>query len=814
MEGAAWWHSPAASTPSTHSKASSITPLSSIWVGTDVIATLYQGSHLTGGQERFTVADPNLSDNAIGDNTLSSFKVESRCTPNADEVSIYESNWYGGACTRQRVGAYTEGSYRPLLPGTASSVRVGSNVRATLFREPLFGGAGESFIADDPNLSDNIGIGNDTMTTFTVTPRTTECTPNYSEVAIYEHPNFVGTCVVKGIGSYDSWPYFPPLGEDRASSIKVNTGVVATLFEHNGLMGRQQTFTADDTDFGNNVTITNDMMSSFRVSRRPPTVPAPPIGVAATAVSGSAIRVSWTDNSDNETGFQVSDGPASHTVEANVTSYTWTGLAQGTHKCFSVQSHNVVGASPWTPQVCTTTPTVPAVPTGVVATVVSGSQVRVSWTDNSDNETGFQVSDGPASHTVEANVTSYTWTGLAQGTHKCFSVQSHNVVGASPWTPQVCTTTPTVPAVPTGVVATVVSGSQVRVTWSDNSNNEAGFRVSNGATTQEVGPDAVSYVWSGLPHGSTTCFSVHSHNLAGSSAGAGPVCVTTPTVPVGPTVTEGGPISGSEIQVKWIDNSNNEMGFRVSNGTTTIEIGANTNIYVWGGLAQGSTTCLSVRAYNLAGESPLPPGSGHMCVTTPIVPPAPGSVAATAMSGSAIQATWARYGTETGFRVSDGTTTTTVGATTTWYLSSGLAQGTTRCFSVQSFNLAGSSPWTPGVCATTPTVPAAPTGVAATAVSDSEIRVTWADASDNETGFRLVEVHIEQPHESKTEIPSPKADGTRTVAANTTSYLWGGFVPGSTRCFSVQSFNLAGSSPLRAAACTPPPGGDTGGPDV
>ncbi len=92
----------------------------------------------------------------------------------------------------------------------------------------------------------------------------------------------------------------------------------------------------------------------------------------------------------------------------------------------------------------TTTPVagVPAIPSNQSAVVVDDTSIRVSWSDNSGNETGFRITNGVTSAIVSANTTSYVWGGLAGGTYMCFAIQSYNAAGTSDWTPYACTTTP------------------------------------------------------------------------------------------------------------------------------------------------------------------------------------------------------------------------------------------------------------------------------------------------------------------------------------------------------------------------------------
>jgi len=80
-------------------------------------------------------------------------------------------------------------------------------------------------------------------------------------------------------------------------------------------------------------------------------VPAAPSNLAAAALNSSSIRLTWTDNSDNEVGFQINNGVTTTAVKANATSYTWGGLAPNTYMCFRIRAYNSSGSSKWDPNV-------------------------------------------------------------------------------------------------------------------------------------------------------------------------------------------------------------------------------------------------------------------------------------------------------------------------------------------------------------------------------------------------------------------------------------------------------------------------------
>lgn len=92
--------------------------------------------------------------------------------------------------------------------------------------------------------------------------------------------------------------------------------------------------------------------------------PNPPTGLTVIAASPTAIKISWNEESDNESGFEINNGETSTMVGADVTSYTWTGLSPGSYMCVHVRAFNGAKSSVWEPADapyyrCTTTPASP-----------------------------------------------------------------------------------------------------------------------------------------------------------------------------------------------------------------------------------------------------------------------------------------------------------------------------------------------------------------------------------------------------------------------------------------------------------------------
>jgi uncharacterized protein (TIGR02145 family) len=84
-----------------------------------------------------------------------------------------------------------------------------------------------------------------------------------------------------------------------------------------------------------------------------------------------------------------------------------------------------------------TTTAVPVTPSNLTGTVASSTQINLSWTDNSTNETGFKIERKTGSGTyavvgtTATDVTTFNNTGLTQSTAYTYRVYSYNSGGNS-----------------------------------------------------------------------------------------------------------------------------------------------------------------------------------------------------------------------------------------------------------------------------------------------------------------------------------------------------------------------------------------------
>jgi probable HAF family extracellular repeat protein len=84
-------------------------------------------------------------------------------------------------------------------------------------------------------------------------------------------------------------------------------------------------------------------------------------------------------------------------------------------------------------------PAPPAAPTDLVAKALSGARIRLTWTDNANNEAGFRVQRAigwgsfALVSSVGPNVTTFTDTSVTAGTLYRYRVRAYNEAGPSTW---------------------------------------------------------------------------------------------------------------------------------------------------------------------------------------------------------------------------------------------------------------------------------------------------------------------------------------------------------------------------------------------
>ena len=355
--------------------------------------------------------------------------------------------------------------------------------------------------------------------------------------------------------------------------------------------------------------------------------PAPPSNLTITSVLSNQVGLSWSDNSNNETGFKIQrkTGLAGtyvdiRTTAANVTSYTNSGLTDGTLYYYRVCATNATGDSTFSNEASGTTPL--AKPTSAAATAVSSSQINLTWVDNSAAETGYKIerktgATGTYSQIdqVGANVQGYSDTsGLAQNTRYYYRVRATNGTIESDYSNEVSALTlVAAPAAPSNLTITSVLSNQVNVSWTDNSNNETGFKIQRKTgvsgtyvTIWTTAANVTSYMDTdtALRDGTLYYYRVSATNTAGDSAFSNEASGTTALAK--PTSASATAVSSNQINLTWVDNSSSETGYKIERKTGATgtysqidQVGANVQTYSdTNGLAPNTRYYYRIRATN------------------------------------------------------------------------------------------------------------------------------------------------------------------------------------------------------------------------
>jgi len=411
---------------------------------------------------------------------------------------------------------------------------------------------------------------------------------------------------------------------------------------------------------------------------------------------------------------------------------------------------------------------VPPVPTGLTATANSSSQITVTWTAVS-TATGYDLQVDGA--TVSNAVSPYVHSGLAALSTHSYAVRAKNSAGTSSWSGLVSATTlatTTLPNVPTGLTA-AAGNAQVTLSWmaSAGATSYNVYRSTTpggeGTTASATGIASTSYTNTGLTNGTTYYYKVAAVNAVGTSAQSSEISAT----PTGGRSPYGGtnwPIAnGTTIQAENYDLGGEGVAYHdttVANQggqfrTDGVDIEATTDTsggYNVGWIDDGEwldyTVNTTAGTYNIVvrGASNNNPNGGSVNVLLDGV--VLGTVAIPYTGG---------WQTWQDFTISN----------------VAIAAGTGRTLQLQfiggGFNVNYVRFSTSGS-----TVPAAPTGLAATVNSSSQITVSW-NAVSTATGYDLL------------------VDGA-TLVGVTSPYVHAGLVANSTHTYAVRAKNSAGAS--------------------
>ena len=465
----------------------------------------------------------------------------------------------------------------------------------------------------------------------------------------------------------------------------------------------------------------------------------------------------------------------------------------------------------------------PAAPTNLSATS-NRNRVTLSW-DNPDNITirKYQYSrDGGATfnHMNRSNrsTTSYTFKNLNYGTAYTLAVRASNRSGEST-AASVTVTTLAVPATPTGLTATP-GDKQVSLSWSDSADDTIiGYEVSSdgGETFSAIsGSDAstTSHTVTGLTNATNYTFAVRAVNGAGNSAAA----TLTATTPLWSAPTNlVAAADNKRVVLQWDrgDPGIEKYLVRVERASDNHDLldklvslspkSETTTITDISSLANGTAYIFSVQAAESLSDSANFPGNiritgmASSVTATPAVsrPAAPTNLSATP-SNDRVRLSWDDPDNITirKYQYSrDGGATfkhmNRSNRSTTSYTFKNLNYGTEYTLAVRGSNRSGESA-AASVTVTTLAVPAAPTGLTATA-GDGQVSLSWIDPDDDTI--------------TRYELSSDAGETFSAISgsdASTSSHTITGLTNGTTYRLALRAVNGSGNSAASSSVATTP----------
>lgn len=264
-----------------------------------------------------------------------------------------------------------------------------------------------------------------------------------------------------------------------------------------------------------------------------------PDSLSVEVISECSARLSWRDNSLNETGFEVwrwiygmGSAELYAVLPQNARVFTDEDIHPGIQYCYMVRAHSFENAiySAFTNTVSAGAGLINP-PGNLQFIVVSDTQAYLSWTDNSNNESGFKVErkkgvDGVWSEiaSLPPNTTGYASTGLIPYVRYFYRVKAFSHLYASYSTSMETEVSTGAPRAPSEISARPLSYDRVVLKWTDMSENEMGFKIErkkSGETAYkviaQVGQDVTEYIDRGLKQNTRYFYRIKAYNKSGTA---------------------------------------------------------------------------------------------------------------------------------------------------------------------------------------------------------------------------------------------------------------------------------------------------------
>lgn len=263
----------------------------------------------------------------------------------------------------------------------------------------------------------------------------------------------------------------------------------------------------DVTVTGNSLTVNVPMESvTLFVLSPASSAPAAPTGVSATP-GDHRVTLSW-NASGGATSYRVYRGTSSGGETLLQSGVTGTGFIDtaalnGTTYYYTVSAVNGSGESPQSAEV-SAAPQLTA-PANLAASVISASQINLTWSDNTAHETQYILewatnsafTTGFGSAVLGANATTHSVTGLTASTTYWFRTRAADAISTSPDSNVVSATTFSGGTAGTGLAATYFNNTNFTGTSVSRTDAIVNFNWGNGSPAAGITGNTFSARWLG-----------------------------------------------------------------------------------------------------------------------------------------------------------------------------------------------------------------------------------------------------------------------------------------------------------------------------
>lgn len=266
--------------------------VSSIRVNGNFRVNLYEHTNYGGRHDVVTASDPDLDRRSLG-GQFSSVRIESRVQCENERlpgVFLYSERNYGGNCAHL-TSSVSNLANTPVGDNNVSSVRINGEYELRLYEHTGFEGRSDPISKNEPNL-DGRSLGGQYSSARVQLP--VRCTDTGRPgVYLYREKNYRGNCAYLTEDARDLGT--TPVGDNRTRSLRIVGDYEVRLYEHRDFGGRSDPFGRDQSDL--TWRSLGDQYSSIRVSRinRPPTISLNRANDVSISRNGQAI---WSNQRD------------------------------------------------------------------------------------------------------------------------------------------------------------------------------------------------------------------------------------------------------------------------------------------------------------------------------------------------------------------------------------------------------------------------------------------------------------------------------------------------------------------------------------